>query len=145
MNNLGYKSFFASIAITLFTSNSFAMNSADQGLENGAVIQQAVEVLSQDPETTKLMSELKNNSGDKTIIDRLIQRVKDVLNSSNGKIAVHRVIQTIIILGALKYLTFGNYYIGANFVTKCMTFAFVGLNEILKFCYYDAPLRYQIK
>jgi len=79
MNSLGYKSFFASIAITFFASNSFAMNSADQGLENAAVIQQAVEVLRQDPEATKLVSELKNNSDDKAIMGRLMQRLKEIL------------------------------------------------------------------
>jgi hypothetical protein len=77
MNGLGYKSFFASIAITLFASNSFAMSSAAKGLENGTAVQQAVEILRQNPEVTKLVSELKS-ADDKSKMG-LMQRCEEIL------------------------------------------------------------------
>ncbi|MFH1254294.1 MAG: hypothetical protein V1646_02575 [bacterium] len=95
MNGLGYKSFFASIAITLFASNSFAMHSADQGLENAAVIQQTVEVLRQDPEATKLVLELKN-ADDKAKIG-LIQRFKEFLR--NHSELMWRIMENATLIG----------------------------------------------
>ena len=101
MNGLGYKSFFASIAITLFASNSFAMNSVDQGLKNAAVIQQAVETLRQNPEATKLVSELKN--ADDKAKTGLIQRLKEILAPLKFSILLGCIVGAAITKGYLNY------------------------------------------
>ena len=117
MNSLGYKSFFASIAITLFASNSFAMNSTAQGLENNIAVQQAVEVLCQDPEVVKIASELKSTD-DTTVIGRLVQRIKEVLSSSRCKSTIHAIVKTTIILAMVKHLFFAKYYYDADFICQ---------------------------